>query len=83
MIALGLPLALSFRDRVNDEVRSQAHSQAAIVATGAGSLIDSPDDPALDRLVRIAGRTVRGRVLVVDGSGIVISDSGGSANIGS
>jgi len=83
MIALGLPLALSFKDRVNDEVRSQAHSQAAIVATGASSLIGTPDDPALDRLVRIAGRTVRGRVLVVDGSGTVISDSGGPENVGS
>jgi signal transduction histidine kinase len=83
MIALGLPLALSFKDRVNSEVRSQAHSQAAIVATGAGSLIDNPGDPALDRLVNIAGRTVRGRVLVVDASGVVISDSGGSANVGS
>ena len=83
MIALGLPLALSFRDRINDEVRSQAHSQAAIVATGAGSLIGTGDAEALDRLVTIAGRTVRGRVLVVDSSGIVISDSGGPANVGS
>lgn len=83
MIALGLPLALSFKDRVNSEVRSQAHSQAAIVATGASSLIETPDDPALGRLVRIAGRTVRGRVLVVNDSGIVVSDSGGSANVGS
>ncbi len=82
IVALGLPLALSFRDRVNDEVRTQARSQAAIVATGAASLIGTPDDPALDRLVRIAGRAVRGRVLVVDGSGTVISDSGGSRNIG-
>ncbi len=82
IVALGLPLALSFRDRVNDEVRSQARSQAAIVSTGAASLIGTPVDPALDRLVRIAGRAVRGRVLVVDGSGTVISDSGGSRNIG-
>ncbi len=67
---------------MNAEVRSQAHSQAEIVATGAASLIDPPDE-ALDRLVRIAGRTVRGRVLVVDAGGVVLSDSGGFASIGS
>jgi len=67
---------------VNDEVRSQAHSQAAIVATGAGSLVEPPDDEALDRLVGSASDTVRGRVLIADGSGIVLSDSGGPETVG-
>lgn len=83
LIALGLPLALSLKDRVNDEVRSQAHSQAAIVATGAGSLVEPPNEKALDRLVGSASDTVRGRVLIVDSSGIVLSDSGGSETVGS
>lgn len=82
LIALGLPLALSLKDRVNDEVRSQAHSQAAIVATGASNLIDPPDERAMDRLVGIASRTVRGRVLVVDDSGVVLSDSGDTRTVG-
>ncbi len=82
MIALGLPLALSLKDRVNDEVRSQAHSQAEIVATGASNLIDPPDEPAMDRLVRIASRTVRGRVLVVNDAGVVLSDSGDTGTVG-
>ncbi|MBK8294529.1 MAG: HAMP domain-containing protein [Solirubrobacterales bacterium] len=75
-------MALSLKDRVNDEVRSQAHSQAAIVATGAGSLVEPPDDEALDRLVGSASDTVRGRVLIADGSGIVLSDSGGPETVG-
>ena len=35
LIALGVPLALSLRDRVDSEVRCQARSQAQIVATVA------------------------------------------------
>ncbi|MGK2956042.1 MAG: hypothetical protein ACSLFI_10280, partial [Solirubrobacterales bacterium] len=66
LIALGLPLALSLKDRVNTEVRSQAHSQAAIVATGASNLISPTDEEALSRLINIAADTVRGRVLVVN-----------------
>ncbi len=83
LIALGLPLAFSLKDRVNDEVRSQAHSQAAIVATGAASLVDPPDRRTLNRLVKSASATVRGRVLVVDDAGVVLSDSSGPRAVGS
>ena len=83
MIALGLPLALSLKDRVNTEVRSQAHSQAAIVATGASNLIAPTDKEALSRLIDIAATTVRGRVLVVNRSGTVLSDSGSPGSVGS
>lgn len=82
LIALGIPLALSVRERVNDEVRSQAHSQAAIVATGAVPLMTGDPSPTLDRLSRIAGRTVRGRVIIVDRVGRLISDSEGGSRIG-
>lgn len=83
LIALGLPLALSLKDRVNTEVRSQAHSQAAIVATGAGNLITPPEYKSLSRLVRTSADTVRGRVLIVDRNGIVLSDSGVPSSAGS
>ncbi|HRV59060.1 MAG: HAMP domain-containing protein [Solirubrobacterales bacterium] len=83
LIALGLPLALSLKDRVNDEVRSQAHSQAAIVATGAGSLVQPPNETALNRLVRSASETVQGRVLIVDKAGLVLSDSASAETAGS
>ena len=84
LIALGLPLALSLKDRVNTEVRSQAHSQAAIVATGAGSLIGKGGDPdSLSRLINIAAETVNGRVLVVNSAGKVVSDSGVPGSVGS
>lgn len=83
LIALGLPLALSLKDRVNTEVRSQAHSQAEIVATGASNLIAPTDEDALTRLINIAAGTVRGRVLVVDKSGKVVADSGNPGSVGS
>ncbi|MCO5316253.1 MAG: ATP-binding protein [Solirubrobacterales bacterium] len=82
LIALGLPLAFAFGDRVTDEVRSQAHSQAAIVATGASGLINPLNQPAMDRLTEIAARTVRGRVIIVDATGAVLSDSGDAGTEG-
>ena len=38
LIAFGVPLALSLRDRVDSEVHSQARSQAQVVATSAAEL---------------------------------------------
>ncbi len=67
ILALGLPLALGVDDRVGTEVRSQARSQADVVAATASDLLT--DRPALDRLARTAGESVRGRVTVVDASG--------------
>ena len=40
LIALGVPLALSLRDRVDSEVRGQARSQADVVAATASELLD-------------------------------------------
>ena len=82
LIALGIPLALSVRERVNEEIRSQAHSQTAIVATGAAPLMTGRPSRTLDRLARIAGRTVRGRVIIVDSGGRLVSDSAGGGRIG-
>ena len=61
IVALEVPLALSLRDRVDAEVRSQARSQADVVAaTVAGNLDDAE---TLDGTVRRAAETVRGRVV--------------------
>jgi signal transduction histidine kinase len=78
LIALGVPLALSFRDRVDSEVRSQASSQAAIVASSASELLAPPQPRVLDRLARVSARSVRGRVIVVDARGRLRADSAGT-----
>src|SRR5581483_11483982 len=39
IVALGIPLALSLRDRVDTEVRSQARSQADVVAATGAELV--------------------------------------------
>ena len=77
LIALGVPLALSFRDRVDTEVRSQAESQAALVATSASEVIAPPRPGVLERLARVSAETVRGRVIVVDSRGRLLADSAG------
>ena len=61
-----MPLALSFRDRVDSEVRSQASSQATVVASSASELLAPPRARVLDRLARVSAASVRGRVNVVD-----------------
>ena len=80
IVALGIPLALSLRDRVDAEVRSQAESQADVVAASATDLL-APGVPrsSLAALVDSAAATVRGRVLVVDARGRVLADSAGAA----
>lgn len=78
LIALGVPLALSMRDRVDSEVRSQARGQADVVATTASELIDPPRPAVLGRLVRTSADSVRGRVIVVDRRGRLLADSAGA-----
>jgi two-component system, OmpR family, sensor kinase len=80
IVALGIPLALSLRDRVDAEVRSQAESQADVVAASAVDLL-GPGVPrsGLVGLVDSAAATVRGRVLVVDAGGRVLADSAHAA----
>ncbi|UGS34418.1 sensor histidine kinase [Capillimicrobium parvum] len=78
VISLGLPLALSLRSRVDAEVRSQAESQADLVAATASDLLAPSQRGRLDRLVSTAAADVRGRVIVVDADGRVLADSAGS-----
>jgi len=71
-------LAVSLRDRVDAEVRGQARSQADVVAASSSELLRPARRPALQRLVRVSAASVRGRVIVVDGSGRLIADSAGA-----
>ena len=72
-----MPLALSFRDRVDSEVRSQASSQATVVASSASELLAPPRARVLDRLARVSAASVRGRVIVVDARGRLLADAAG------
>ena len=78
LIALGVPLAVSLRDRVDAEVKSQARSQADVVAASASELLDPGQRPALRNLVQVSAGTVRGRVIVVKRRGRLLADSAGA-----
>ena len=79
LLALGVPLALNLRDRVDAEVRVQSRSQADLVAATAAGV---SDERSLDRLAQSSARSVRGRVLIVDRRGRVVADSAGAASRG-
>lgn len=81
ILALGVPLALNLRDRVDSEVRSQARSQADVIAATASDSIDE-GAPVLRGLARRSAESVRGRVVIVDERGRVVADSAGSAQRG-
>ena len=83
LIALGVPLAVSLRDRVDAEVRGQAQSQADVVAATSAELLGPAQRRNLKRLVLISAGTVRGRVIVVDRRGGILADSASGAPLGS
>ncbi|HLM85767.1 MAG TPA: HAMP domain-containing sensor histidine kinase [Solirubrobacteraceae bacterium] len=83
IVALGVPLALSLSARVNDEVRSQAQGQADLVAASAADLLSGARRGELAVLARGSAAAVRGRVLIVNGSGIVLADSAVPPELGS
>ena len=78
-MALGVPLALNLRDRVDAEVKSQARSQADVVAATAADLLAPAQRANLRDLADGAAREVRGRVLIVNAAGRVLTDSAGEA----
>src|SRR5829696_1193998 len=80
IVALEVPLAISLRDRVDAEVRSQARSQADVVAATVAGNLDAPE--TLDETVRTAGEAVRGRVVVTDRAGALLADSAGTDRLG-
>lgn len=78
VIALGVPLAVSLRNRVDSEVKGQARSQADVVAASAAELLSPSAEPGLQRLARSTADSVRGRVIVVDRRGRLLVDSAGT-----
>jgi signal transduction histidine kinase len=78
IVALEVPLILSLRDRVDNEVRSQARSQADFLAAA----VDLNDPDRLDSVTKdLAGR-LRGRVVVVGANGRLRTDSAGDERVG-
>jgi signal transduction histidine kinase len=75
IVAIEVPLALDLRNRVNAEVRTQADSQADLVAASAVDLLAGSDRGRLENVVDSAARSVRGRVIVVGPRGGVLADS--------
>ena len=71
IVALEVPLIISLRDRVDNEVRSQARTQAAFLAAA----VDLTDQEELRRVTTELARRVRGRVIVVGASGRLRADS--------
>ena len=82
VVSLGVPLALSLRERVNAEVHSQALSQADVVAATSADLLSPPSTVELGALVRSSAASVRGRVLIVNAAGQVVADSAGASTLG-
>jgi signal transduction histidine kinase len=76
VVSLAVPLILTFRDRVDGEVRQQASGQADVVAATAADLLSAADRPTLRTLVRSAAGPAHGRVIVVDARGRLLADSG-------
>ena len=82
VVSLGVPLALSLRDRVRAEVHSQALNQADVVAAASADLLRPVRALELGALARSSAASVRGRVIVVDSRGRVVADSVSSATFG-
>ncbi len=82
IVAFGVPLAVSLRTRVNEEVLTQARSQADLIAATAGDLLSAASRPELRSLVKTASASLRGRVLIVDARGIVLVDSAVPGEVG-
>jgi methyl-accepting chemotaxis protein len=80
VVALEVPLALNLSTRVDNEIKSEARSQAELLAAGATGRLK--DERQLQRLVQHSARSLGGRVLVVDGRGRVLADSAGEGTAG-
>ncbi|HET8758690.1 MAG TPA: HAMP domain-containing sensor histidine kinase [Solirubrobacteraceae bacterium] len=78
IIALEVPLIISLRDRVDNEIRNEARTQAALLA----ATVDPGDRRELDSVVRVAADRLRGRVIVVGPNGRLLSDSAGDERVG-
>lgn len=82
IVALEIPLGLSLRERLDDEVRQQAKNSASVVSVLARSAMEDSGSDTLQQIVELSAEDVRGRVIVVDDSGDVVADSAGTADVG-
>jgi signal transduction histidine kinase len=82
IVSLGVPLAISLRDRVDAEVRSQARNQAEVVAATISDVLEPADREALRASAATAGKAVRGRVVIVDARGRLLADSASTDPVG-
>ena len=73
VVALEVPLALNLSKRVDAEIRSEAESQAQLVAAGASGRLE--DERQLKELVDSSAESLSGRVIVVDEDGDPLADS--------
>jgi signal transduction histidine kinase len=78
VVALEVPLASSVADRIDAEVESQARGQADLVAASVADLLGPADRGDRERLVDAAADNVRGRVIVVNAQGDLLTDSEGA-----
>jgi two-component system, OmpR family, sensor kinase len=78
VVALEVPLALNLSKRVDAEIKTEAQSQAQLLAAGASGRLSDRDQ--LKRLVESSASTLGGRVLVVNDRGRVLADSAGEAS---
>src|SRR5918993_2981396 len=80
IVALEVPLALNLSKRVDAEIKSEAESQAQLLAAGASGRLT--DENQLQRLVESSSENLGGRVLVVGPRGRVLADSAGEESRG-
>jgi two-component system, OmpR family, sensor kinase len=82
VIALGVPLAINMSARVKAEVRTQAQARADLVAAKATDLLRPATRRNLSILAKESSTSVRGRILIVDATGKVLTDSAGRGALG-
>jgi two-component system, OmpR family, sensor kinase len=80
VVALEVPLIISIRDRVDAEVKSQALSQAELIAVTLEDELRNRE--GLDEVADRAAEEVRGRVIVVGPGGRLVADSAGEERLG-
>lgn len=76
IVALEVPLALNLSRRVYAEVKSEAATQAQLLAASASGLLVRRE--RLGELAHAASEDLGGRVIVVDARGRLVADSAGS-----
>ena len=76
IVAFEVPLAITTANRTESEIRTQASAQIDVLSVAAAEDI-AEGRAELDQLTQVAGEAVRGRVVVVNSRGRLLSDSEG------